>query len=147
MLGSGAISWSSKKQTMVATPSCEVEYIACDHAVKEAMWLWNLLAALNHRQECPMDIQLCDRDQNHATKIDCDNQSMITLSNDTSFHARCKHIDVKYHHVREHAKTGNICLHYLLTAQMTTDSLTKALTCPKHKHFTELMGLKETTMQ
>ena len=87
-----------------------------------------------------MDIQLHNRDQNHATKIYCDNQSMITLSKDMSFHTRSNHIDVKYHYVCKHTETGNICLHYLPTGQMTTDALTKALTCPKHKRFAELMG-------
>ena len=67
------------------------------------------------------------------------------LSKGMSFHARSKHIDVKYHYVHEHAKTGDICLHYLLTSQMTDDSLMKTLTHLKHEHFTELMGLKETT--
>ena len=77
-------------------------------------------------------------------KIYCDNQSTITLSKDASFHTRSKHIDIKYHYVCEQVKTSNIHLHYLPTGQMTTNTLMKALACPKYEHFVEQMGLQGT---
>jgi len=53
-LGSGTISWSSKKQATVAGSSTEAEYVATDHVMKEAMWLHTLLSLLGHPQPGPM---------------------------------------------------------------------------------------------
>ena len=87
-LGGGAISWSSKKQAMVATSSTEAEYMASCHAMKEAMWLCALLKLIGFEQKQP-------------TLISCDNNSLNTLGQDPSFHKRMKHIDIQYHYVYE----------------------------------------------
>jgi len=85
-LGSGLISWSSKKQPIVATSSTEAEYIASCHGVKEAIWLRNLLQLLGFRQTT-------------ASCIHCDNVGSNILTWDPSFHARMKHIDIQHHYV------------------------------------------------
>ena len=82
-LGSGPISWSSKRQTLVTTSTCEAEYVASCHATKEAVWLHRLLELLGHKQA--------------TTTIHSDNAGSITLTNPT-FHARSKHIDVQFHY-------------------------------------------------
>ena len=65
-LGSGAISWSSKKQATIASSSMEAEYVTADHATKEAMWLRTLLSLIGHAQSGP-------------TLIQCDNMGAISL--------------------------------------------------------------------
>jgi hypothetical protein len=65
-LGGGAISWSSKHQSTVATSSTEAKYMACCHAAKEAVWLRMLLHAIGHTQR-------------KATNIQCDNQGTLIL--------------------------------------------------------------------
>ena len=85
-LGSGTISWSSKKQVTVAGSSTEAEYVTTDHAMKEAMWLHTLLSLLSHPQPGPMLIQ-------------CDNMGGISLIKNPVFHMHTKHINVKHHYV------------------------------------------------
>ena len=83
-LGSGIISWSAKKQKTVATSSCEAEYTAAFEASKEAVWLRTLLEEINFTQKDP-------------TRLLCDNNAAITLSEDPVLHSRAKHIDIHYH--------------------------------------------------
>src|SRR5882724_2151220 len=90
-LGSGTISWSSKKQATVAGSSTEAEYVAVDHAAKEVMWLWSLLSLIGHPQRIP-------------TLIHCDNMGAISLIRNPVFHSCTKHIDVKHHYVWNHVE-------------------------------------------
>jgi hypothetical protein len=94
-LGGGVISWSSKRQSTVATSSTEAEYMACCHAAKEVVWLRMLLQATGFRQQ-------------KATNIRCDNQGALILTADPSFHSRAKHIDVQYHFSRDHVERGSL---------------------------------------
>ena len=89
-IGSGAISWSSKRQLTVALSSCEAEYIGQTQATKEAIWLRNLLEQLN-----------ANIDSSEAVVIFCDNQGAMALAKNPQFHARTKHIDVNVHFIRE----------------------------------------------
>ena len=78
-MGNGAVSWSSKKQYIMALLSTEAEYIALTHAAKEVLWLCTFLSELQGAPNGPMT-------------INCDNQGAIALSKDNKFHARTKHI-------------------------------------------------------
>ena len=127
MLGCGSISWSSKRQAIVTTSSCEAEYVASCNAAKEAMWLCRLLESLGQKQIMP--------------KIHSDNTGSITLTKDPAFHARSKHIDVQYHYTRERVENKDISFHYLPTAEMAADIFTKALPRPKHDKFTRMLGV------
>ena len=93
-LRQGAISWSSKCQPIVTTSSCEAEYIASCHAVKEAMWLCKLMDILGHMQP--------------TTIIHSNNMGSITLTKDPSFHRQSKHIDVQFHCTHEHVDAKDI---------------------------------------
>jgi hypothetical protein len=79
---------------------------------------------------------------NDATTIRGNNQGTITLTKDGSLYVHSKHINVKYHYICEHIAASDVAFHYLPTAEMTADVLTKALSRPKHAKFTEKMGLK-----
>lgn len=92
-LGSGAISWSSKKQEVVALSTSEAEYIAATLAACQAVWLRRLVAD-------------CDQKQADATEIFCDNRSAIAMSKKPAFHSRTKHIDIRYHYIRSLVSTG-----------------------------------------
>eukprot|EP00253_Pinus_taeda_P005509 PITA_05509 len=87
-IGSGVISWSSKKQSTVALSSCEAEYQALSAATCEAIWLRRLLSD-------------ADESQKEATSIKTDNQSTIKLAYNPIFHKNTKHIDTQFHFVRE----------------------------------------------
>ena len=87
-LGSGAITWSSKKQHIIALLSTESEYIAQTHTAKEALWLRSFIDEIWGQQ-------------NEPVKLHCDNQDAIVLAKDNKFHLRMKHIDLQFHFIRE----------------------------------------------
>jgi hypothetical protein len=128
--GCGAVSWSSKKQHIIALSSTEAEYIAQTHAAKEAIWLRNFVEEIGGSQVEPM-------------KINCDNQGAIALAKDNKFHSRTKHIDLRYHFIREAVEDEKLVVSYIPTEQNVSDILTKALAKPKFQRFVESLGLRE----
>ena len=126
---SGAlISWRSKKQTVVAQSTAEAEYVALAAAAQEAIWLRRLLEDFGLEQRRP-------------TVLHEDNQAAIAISTNPVNHSRVKHIDTKYHFIRDQVEHGTILLQYCPTEQMVADILTKPLA---REHFGQLcsaMGL------
>eukprot|EP00253_Pinus_taeda_P032989 PITA_32989 len=96
-MGSRAISWASKKQPVVALSTTDGEYVAATAATCQAVWLRRVLRDLCHAQE-------------NGTTIYCDNSSAIALSKNSVFHKRTKHIDTKFHFIRELVNNGEIVL-------------------------------------
>jgi hypothetical protein len=87
-LGSAMVSRCSRKWTSLALSTPEAEYIALCVTVCEAVCLRNLLADLfGHEMGC--------------TVINCDNQSCVKLSKNLVFHDKSKHIEIKYHYIRD----------------------------------------------
>ena len=128
MLNGGAVSWSSKRQELVTLSTTEAEYVALTHASKEAVWLRSFIHELLGTPERPIPLL-------------SDNQSAIALARDDRFHARTKHIDIRYHFIRYMISDKKIELSYCPTEEMTADILTKALPSMKCKHFAAAMGL------
>jgi hypothetical protein len=120
-LGSSAISWASRKQKVVALSSTESEYIAASEGAKDACWLRMLLRGLT----VPVD---------SATSLFCDNNSAIVLANDQSLYTRAKHINTRYHHIRDCVEKEKIRLLRVPTENNTADTLTKALPHPAFVH-------------
>ena len=130
-LGSGAISWSAKRQPTVALSTCEAEYGGQTQAAKEAVWLRQLLRGLNPTDPIP-----------YATIIYCDNQGAIALAKDPRFHPRTKHIGVQHHWIREQIASESVQLEYISTAKQVADGLTKALPRRTFEVFREALGLE-----
>ena len=124
----GAVSWSSKKQELVTLSTTEAEYVAQTHAAKEAIWFRRLLTDLFDSVDTP-------------TTLFSDSKSAIALAKDGHYHARTKHIDIRYHFIRYVIDAGTIKLIYCSTDDMTADTLTKALPSAKAKHFAKALGL------
>jgi hypothetical protein len=82
------ISLSSRKQGSIAQSTAEAEYITASVARKEAIWLRKLVSGLFG-------------DKLETTMVHCDNQSCIKLIENPIFHDRSKHIDMKYHYIRD----------------------------------------------
>ena len=129
-LGSAMVSWFSKKQSSVALSTAEAEYIAACAASKEAVWLRKLLADLSGHQ---VDV----------TVIFCDNQSCVKLSENSVFHDRSKHIDMKYHYIRDIVQKGVVKLQYISTDEQVADIFTKPLARVKFAYFRERLGVVE----
>lgn len=129
ILDGGAVSWASKKQELVTLSMTEAEYVAATHAAKEAIWLRRFL-------------QETFRPLIFPTMLHCDNQSAIALAKDGAYHARTKHIDIRYHFIRFAIDEGAISLVYCPTGNMVADTLTKPLPSLKVKHFAAALGLQ-----
>eukprot|EP00253_Pinus_taeda_P027442 PITA_27442 len=76
-----------------------------------------------------------------ATRIICDNQSCIKLSENPTFHDHSKHIDIRCHFVKDYVQRGAVQLSYTPTGEQVTDILTKALGRTKFDYFMEKMGM------
>ena len=120
----------SKRQSAVATSSCEAEYMALCQTVKEAVWLRKLLQELNQNQYTT-----------EATSLLADNMGTIALAKNPEFHARTKHIDIAYHFTREKITDGTVTVEWIPTTKMVADGLTKALPAPKFKKFISYLEL------
>jgi hypothetical protein len=131
MINNGAIAWKSRRQPTVALSTMEAEYMALTEATKELKWIRTLLAELDHS----------NISMNEPTDLFSDNQSAIALSKNPVSHARAKHIDLRHHFVREAIQDKIIWVQYIPTAEMTADSLTKALGREKHEKCTARMGM------
>jgi len=111
---SGSLYSMSKKQPVVALSSTEAEFVATTEAAKEIVWCRLLLFDLGFPQSEP-------------TVLFQDNQSTIKLLTDESYHAKTKHIDVRFHFIRELITNGVVTPEYLPTSEMPSDLLTKPL--------------------
>ena len=113
-ISGGAVSWRSKKQECVALSTAEAEYVALASAAQESIWLRKLFADLGRTPKGP-------------TTIFEDNQSAIAMCKNPQHHGRAKHIDIKYHFIREQVANKNVKLEYCPTKVMTADMFTKGL--------------------
>ncbi|GJZ17387.1 hypothetical protein Tco_0553510 [Tanacetum coccineum] len=127
-LGSGAISWSSKKQEVVALSSGEAEYIVVTSAACQAVWLRRLLNDLH-------------KEQQGSTIILCDNKATIAMTKNPAFHNRTKHIDICYHFIRTLAAKGEIVLKYCGTKEQVADVLTKSISIAQHAYLRKRLGV------
>ncbi|KAL5858125.1 hypothetical protein ACOSQ3_005583 [Xanthoceras sorbifolium] len=126
-LGDTAISWKATLQSTVALSTTEAEYMAVVEAIKEAIWMRGLFGelSLDHK----------------VIVVHCDSQSAIHLTKDQMFHERTKHIDVKYHFVRDIISQGDISVKKIGTADNPADMLTKSLSVSKFRHCLDLVGI------
>ena len=127
-LGNSLISWSSSQQSVVALSTVEAEYIAMSHALKEILYLRNLLNELKIKQYNP-------------TILYCDNQGAIALAHNPTHHKLTKHIDIRYHRVRNEIENNNIIIKYINTNINPADIMTKPLSPVKHNNAITLLKL------
>nr|GEU78981.1 ribonuclease H-like domain, reverse transcriptase, RNA-dependent DNA polymerase [Tanacetum cinerariifolium] len=99
--GDSPISWSTQKQDIVALSSCESEFIAATAAATQALWLKRLLSRLTDSEEENITIMV-------------DNKSAIQLMKNPVFHGRNKHIDTKYHFIRECVERDDIQVEFVM---------------------------------
>ena len=123
-----SISWFFKRQNAVAKFSCEFEYYVLFEVGSETVWLRRLLIELNHITS-------------QSLLIWADNQDVIALIENSEFHKRTKHIDVKWHWIREQIQKKIIQIEYVLIKLMVADDLTKPLESKEFNRFLALIGM------
>lgn len=109
----GAITWTSKRQQSVLLSTLESEYIAASEGTKEAVWLNRLFSEIAPLKTVPVLL--------------VDNAGAIKLAKNPSFYKRSKHIDIRYHFVRERIQEGQIMLEYVPSEEQAADILTKPI--------------------
>lgn len=122
------VSWTTRKQNTVALSSTEAEYVSLNQATCEAIWLRNLLGEFG--------VSL-----NEPVKIFEDNQSCIRISEEPRDHRRMKHVDIKFHFIRECIQNKIIQPVYISTKEQVADIFTKGLPAGPFKHFREKLNL------
>ena len=127
-LGSGMISWFSRKETSIALSTTKEEYIAACSACSEGIWLRKMLAGLFDEE---IDV----------TNILCDNQSCIKMTENPVFHDKSKHIEVRYHFIRDMVQKGAIKLKHVPTEEQVANVLTKPLARVKFEYFRDTLGV------
>ncbi|KAM1612371.1 hypothetical protein ACFX13_001090 [Malus domestica] len=128
MMSSGAVSWSSKKQPVVTLSTTEAEFIAAASSACQVVWLRRIMESLNQEQYGP-------------TLVYCDNVSAIKLSKNPVLHGRSKHIDIRFHFLRDLVKDGVLELAQCSSQEQVADVLTKPLKVDTFLKMRELMGV------
>nr|CAE04466.3 OSJNBa0029L02.7 [Oryza sativa Japonica Group] len=129
MLGKSLISWQSQKQKVVALSSCEAEYIAATTAACQGIWLTRLLAELIGEEPS-------------QTVMKVDNKSAINLCKNPVLHERSKHIDTRYHFIRECVEKKQIAVEYVRSEDQLADILRKPVGRVRFLEVRKKMGLE-----
>ena len=130
-LNGGAVSWKSSKQSTVADSTTEAEYIAASEAAKEAVWIRKFIAELGVVPSISNPVDLY-----------CDNNGAIAQAKEPRSHQKSKHIQRRYHLIRDIVDRGDVKISRVSTDANVADPLTKPLPRPKHESHTTAIGIK-----
>jgi histone deacetylase 1/2 len=111
--GPNLVSWSAKKQSLVARSSAEAEYRSLAHTTSELLWIQSLLTDLH----IPI----------HTPVLLCDNISAVMIAHNPVLHARTKHLELDLHFVRERVLAKALNIHHVPGVDQIADALTKPL--------------------
>jgi hypothetical protein len=114
LLGKSLVSWQSLKQRVVTMSSCKAEYIVATTAATQAIWMARLLGELLGREP-------------EVVELNVDIKSALALARNPVFHERSKHIDLRYHFIRNCLAEGTVSTTYINTVDRLGDILTKAI--------------------
>ncbi|GJV32699.1 retrovirus-related pol polyprotein from transposon TNT 1-94 [Tanacetum coccineum] len=131
LLGDRLVSWSSKRQKSVAISSTEAEYIALSGCCAQVLWMRSQLTDYGFGfNKIPMY---------------CDNKSAIALCCNNVQHSRSKHIDIRFHFIKEHVENGVIELYFVNTEYQLADIFTKALGRERIEFLINKLGMQSFT--
>jgi hypothetical protein len=112
-LGSSLVSWASKKQNFVALSTAEAKYIAVGHCCAQLLYMRQTLGDYDYKLS--------------KVPLVCDNESAICMADNPVEHSCTKHIDIRYHFLRDHQQKGDIEIAYVNTHNQLVDIFTKPL--------------------
>jgi hypothetical protein len=114
MIGGAPVIFKSRTQHNVSLSTAEAEYVALSLCVQEILWLTSLLEEMGVSVKLPV-------------RLFEDNQGAIAIAENEGYQSRAKHIDIRYHFIREHVKAKTIKLSYIESANQLADFLTKPI--------------------
>ncbi|GJS81833.1 hypothetical protein Tco_0748374 [Tanacetum coccineum] len=126
--GDKLVSWSSKKQDCTSMSSADAEYVSLSACCAQVLWLRTQLTDYGfHFDNIPMY---------------CDSMTAIAISCNLVQHSLTKHIDVRYHFIKEHVEKGIVELFFVETEYQLTDLFTKALPEDMFKYLNRRLGMR-----
>ena len=128
-LNESLVAWVSQKQKCVALSSCEAEFMAANAAACQGIWLHKVLNQISDESIGPVVLYI-------------DNKSAIDLTKNPVFHGRSKHIDIRYHFIRECVERGDVIVKHVRTEEQKADVSTKAMSKVKFERMRKLLGVK-----
>jgi Reverse transcriptase (RNA-dependent DNA polymerase) len=130
MFASGAVSWRSAKQTLVATSTTEAEFVSCFEATSHGVWLKSFISGLRIVDSISRPLRFY-----------CDNSAAVFLAKNNKSGSRSKHIDIKYLAIRERVKENKVTVEHIGTELMIADPLTKGMPPGLFRDHVSRMGL------
>nr|GFA49511.1 uncharacterized mitochondrial protein AtMg00810-like [Tanacetum cinerariifolium] len=127
------VTWGSKKQQRVALSSCEAEFMAATTATCHGIWVSRLVHEITGKKAGPFVLYL-------------DNKSAIELIKNPVFHGRIKHIDLRYHFIKECVERGDVVIKHVCSKEQKADILTKPLPRTQFIEMRKMMGVKNITV-
>ena len=127
----GAVCWRSIKQTCVTDSTTEAEYVAASEAAKEAVWLKKFI----------MDLQVIPSAGRPIT-LYCDNSGAVAQSKEPRYHKKQKHIERKYHLIRDIIERGDTVVTKIASEENLADPFTKALPVQVFERHVDSMGVR-----
>ncbi|GJZ20846.1 zinc finger, CCHC-type containing protein [Tanacetum coccineum] len=128
------VTWASHKQQTVALSLCEAEFMVATAAACQALWLRNMVSFLTGEEAQRVQLLI-------------DNQSAIALMKNPVFHGRSKHIDTKYHFIRECVERDQVYVEHISGNLQKAYILTKALPRVKFAEMRRLIGTEDVNIK
>lgn len=129
LLGGRLVAWTSKKKTCVSQSTVEAEYVAASMNCTQAIWMRHMLEGFKI-------------DMSEPVTINCDNTSAINISKNPILHARTKHIELKYHFLRERVQDKEVKMEYVKSKDQLADIFTKPLPKATFEFLTSKLGVR-----
>ena len=127
-MGGNLVTWRSRKQKVVSCSSAEAEYRAMAETAREMVWIHSLLTNLGVTTSIPMPMQ-------------CDNQAVIFIASNPTFHERTKHIEIDCHYIRDKVLSGIISTPHVSSSSQLADIFTKSLAGVSYDSFCSKLGM------
>jgi hypothetical protein len=131
-LAGGPVAWGSKRQSCVAKSSTEAEYIGLSEAGGDALWLRSLMHDITGTKAAA---------SSPPALLATDSQSAMAMTENQRTHGRTKHIDVRWHWIREKVEENKLALHHVPGAELVADGLTKPLGGPAFREHVRRLRL------
>ncbi|GJU49555.1 hypothetical protein Tco_1219110 [Tanacetum coccineum] len=132
-LGDKLVSWSSKKQKSTAISSKEAEYIALSGCCSQILWMRSQLTDYGFKF--------------NKILLYYDNKSAIALCCNNVQHSRAKHIDIRYHFIKEQVENGIVELYFIRTEYQLADIITKPLPRERFNFLIDKLGMKSMSLE
>ena len=128
LIGGNLVTWTSKKQNVVARSSAELEFRAMALRICELLWLKIILCDLKVEWEASM-------------RLYCDNKSAIDIAHNSFQHDRTKQVEIDRHFIKEKLDSGLVCTHYVPSGGQLADFFTEDLTSAAFQRIISKMGM------